>query len=176
MKKLQGKIYFDMDGVLADFGMRARYITKTTGFTTKSDGFWEIVNNSADSFYSKLPPINDIFDLVYKLKNEGFNLNILSKVPYSCKNKAMIGKTIWLNEWYKDVFYDVIFIPTQNEKHFYCKSQDILIDDDIINIDKWRDSGGIGIVYTKGNAQKLTKDLNEIFKSNLTANYFYPEV
>lgn len=143
------KIYFDMDGVLVDFKQGADELAKELNCKIKSDEFWNAVKYSNEKFYANLKPINDILNLVHILHKQNYDLNVISKVPYSCKTEAMMGKTIWLHKWCKGIFKNVIFVPTENSKALYCKDKDILIDDNKNNIEEWNNNDGIGILYNK---------------------------
>ena len=167
------RIYIDMDGVLTDFDAAATILEKTTGFVRTMGGFWDIVGDIADIFYSRLKPIDEIKDLIYMLKRYNYNLNVISKVPYNCKNAAMIGKTQWLDKWYRqNVFNDVIFVPTYNSKSFYCKDHDILIDDDERNIRDWGEQRGHGLIYRRGDIKDLENRLMYIIDGNQPICYY----
>ena len=149
------RIYFDMDGVLADF---ARGIREFAGFNPAVQGesnekpddlVWDAVR-STDHFYDRLEPIPGSFELFRELfEKYGEDCQILSAVPKPKRNIPEAGddKRKWVARLLSpDVKVNIVL---RKEKQGYCTGQDsILIDDYDKNIKEWIKMGGSGILFT----------------------------
>jgi hypothetical protein len=151
------KIYFDMDGVLADF---ERGVKEICGVIPPSqnakhhkpgedDEMWERIKETKH-FYDYLelmPRAKEMFDAVYD--KFGDRCEILTGIPKPKRGIANAGedKTIWVRRLLsKDI---VINIVQREEKPQYCKGKGcILIDDMQRNIRDWIAEGGTGIIHT----------------------------
>ena len=151
------KIYFDMDGVLADF---ERGVKEICGVTPPSqnakhhkpgedDEMWERIKETKH-FYDYLelmPGAKEMFDAVYD--KFGDRCEILTGIPKPKRGIENAGedKTIWVRRLLsKDI---VINIVQREEKPQYCKGKGcILIDDMRRNIRDWIAEGGTGIIHT----------------------------
>lgn len=114
-------IYFDMDGVLADFvGYRTTWLKDNPG---KSEDDFE----TADNIFDNMPPVVGAIDAVYTLAKH-FDIYICSTVPW--KNTAgASGKMIWIKnnfgEGRENPFYKKVILT--HNKHLNIG--DYLIDD-----------------------------------------------
>ena len=148
------KIYFDMDGVLADFD---RGVVELCGIDTSAqgDGFdprlddlmWEKIKG-VDHFYDKLelmPGSKEMFDAVYQ--KYGNKCEILTGIPKPKRGILTSGedKTKWVHRLLaKDSVVNIVF---REQKPEYCTGRDcVLIDDLEGNIRDWENIGGTGIV------------------------------
>lgn len=148
------KIYFDLDGVLADLrrgvrdlcGMDPFHGTKKTA--TGDDVMWEAIKNVAH-FYDRLEPMPGALALFNTLYGRyGDACEILSGIPKTHRGVLTAGedKASWahrlLNE---NMVVNTVF---RGEKKDYAKGPGhILIDDWRKNIREWEACGGTGILY-----------------------------
>lgn len=133
-------IYFDMDGVLVDFYKSASKIVAPT----KSQ-FWKQVKKIGVDFWLNMDEIPETRSLVQEYIDEGEEVSVLSKLPYTDTGSAFLGKSLWLEKHYPGVFHTVIL--TKGFKGKFCKPGDVLYDDHEENIDDWIKNGGIGNLY-----------------------------
>ena len=158
------KIYFDLDGVLADFD---RGVDEIAGFNREGanansnvndDDMW-IAIAKVPNFYDKLelmPGAKTLFDTLYKMY--GKRVEILTGIPKPKRNipTAAQDKVNWVHRMLSpDVKVNTVY---REEKKNFCTGVDcILIDDLQKNIDEWEAIGGTGILYTsaKNTLEKL---------------------
>ncbi len=159
------KIYFDMDGVLADFSNGIRKlcgiepppqpedVPEEEKEATKiaNDKMWEKVR-VVDHFYDKLelmPGAKEMFDAVYKKYGE--KCQILTGIPK--KERGIVTAKEDKEKWVarvlsKDVNVNVVY--TENKPTFITNKNNtkgyILIDDLENNIKKWKEIGGSGFM------------------------------
>ena len=148
------KIYFDMDGVLADFD---RGVEELAGFehlnqadtTEEQDNAMWAAIAKVERFYDKLelmPGAKEMFDTIYN--QYGDKCEILTGIPKPKRGIASAGedKISWVRRLLsKDIKINIVF---KEEKPQYCTGEDcILIDDLKGNIDAWRKMGGTGILH-----------------------------
>ncbi len=149
------KIYFDMDGVLADF---ERGVKEICGITPPSqnggehepgydDEMWDAIKKTPH-FYDYLelmPGAKDMFDAVYS--KYGNKCEILTGIPKPRRGivNAAEDKKTWVKRLLsEDIIVNVVF---REEKPQFCHGKGcILIDDMEKNIREWTDMGGTGIV------------------------------
>ncbi len=149
------KIYFDMDGVLADFdgGVSALCGIKAPGQGKNipkaiQDSLWEHVKK-IDHFYDKLDPMPGALDLFFTVYEKyGDRVEILSGIPKPRREivTAAEDKVSWAHRLLSpDLKVNTVF---REEKKLYCTgASDILIDDYDSNIEEWEKYGGTGILY-----------------------------
>lgn len=111
------RLYFDMDGVLVDFG---------SGLAQQSEKTLQAYAGKEDEIpglFGSMLPIPGAIEAVHRL-NEYYDCYILSTAPW--KNpSAWSDKVLWVTKYLDDVFHKRIVIT--HCKHL-CKG-DILIDD-----------------------------------------------
>lgn len=111
------RLYFDMDGVLVDFG---------SGLAQQSEDTLQAYAGKEDEIpglFGSMLPIPGAIEAVHRL-NEYYDCYILSTAPW--KNpSAWSDKVLWVTKYLDDVFHKRIVIT--HCKHL-CKG-DILIDD-----------------------------------------------
>ncbi len=148
------KIYFDMDGVLADFerGVKELCHMDPPNQNDKDknpkadDEMWTRIKE-VDHFYDKLelmPDAKEMFDLVYNKYQD--RCEILTGIPK--KNRGIETSGEDKKKWIKRLLSEdiVVNIVYREEKPQYCSGPDcILIDDMAKNIKEWEADGGTGI-------------------------------
>lgn len=106
-------IYFDMDGVLADYEASA---------TNK-----EAPEKEDDGFFTQLKPINGAID-AFKTLSEHFDCYILTTAPWSSP-KAMSEKRIWVENHLGELAFKRLMTSHRKDLHI----GDYLIDDRTVN-------------------------------------------
>ena len=154
IKKIK-KIYFDMDGVLADFDGG---VTKLCGLRPVKQGehrskeeddlMWEKIRE-VDHFYDKLEPMPGAVELFLELYEKyGDKCEILTGIPKPKREILTAGedKISWAHRiLMPELKVNIVY---REEKKNYCTGEDcILIDDLKSNIEDWKNHGGTGILY-----------------------------
>lgn len=153
------KIYFDMDGVLADFdrgvielcGMKP--LDQANRTPEEDNALWEKIRE-VGHFYDKLemmPGAKELFDAVYG--KYGNRCEILTGIPKPKRGIVTAGedKKNWAYRLLsQDVVINIVF---REQKPEYCSGKDcFLIDDLKKNILSWEEIGGSGILHTDAEA------------------------
>ena len=161
------KIYFDMDGVLADFdrGVREMCGMETLDQGTRSpaqdDLMWEAIRK-IDHFYDKLelmPGAKEMFDAVFGAY--GDRCEILTGIPK--EKRGIITAAEDKINWMKRILSDQIKVNIcyRAEKILKCTGPGtILIDDLKKNIDEWQAAGGTGILHRS--TEETMKELKKL--------------
>lgn len=153
-------IYFDMDGVLADFKKGvdqtgAEYAPLGTINKAADDAMWDAIR-ATPHFYLSLPEIPSGVRLFKSLQAAGENPEILTAIPKPVHeiHDAEPDKIAWVGRHLgKNVKTHICF---RAEKQNYCKkSDDILIDDQAKNITEWESAGGTGILFQADTPVKI---------------------
>ena len=157
------KIYFDMDGVLADFnrgvedilGLKA--IDQSNKTEAQDDEMFATMREH-EHFYDELeimPGAKEMFDAVYNKYQD--KCEILSGIPKPRRGIVNAGfdKEKWMHRLFaENVVVNIVF---REEKKNYCTGPDcVLIDDLDINIEEWNALGGTGILH-KDSASTMEK-------------------
>jgi 5'(3')-deoxyribonucleotidase len=162
MSELQvEKVYFDMDGVLADF---ERGVKEILGLNPPDqnakhhkpgddDEMWEAIKK-VTHFYDYLelmPGAKEMFDAVYE--RYGDRCEILTGIPKPKRGvvNAADDKKKWVRRLLSEnVKVNIVY---REEKPKYCTGKGcILIDDMQRNIRDWNEMGGTGIVNVSAEA------------------------
>lgn len=154
------KIYFDMDGVLADFAKGVREICgiepppqpqdlseeERAAKKVADDQMWELIRQAGNFYYQLelMPGAKEMFDALYE--KYGDKVEILTGVPKEKRRIDSAGKDKedWVREKLsKDVKINIVH---REEKIQKCYNKGcILIDDMALNITEWENAGGTGI-------------------------------
>ena len=158
------KVFFDMDGVLADFDRGIREFcgrepnVQGVSGPAADDEMWDAVSR-VDHFYYRLKPkagAEELFRRVYEAL--GQDCEILSGIPKPHHNVPTAGgdKIRWMHEYFSpDVKVNIVY---REQKPDYCRGKDcILIDDYVQNIREWEAGGGTGILFT--DAETVLREL-----------------
>ena len=149
------KIYFDMDGVLADFN---RGVAELCGIApplkqdedpVEDEIMWAHVKE-VPHFYVKLelmPGAKEMFDLLYK--KYGDKCEILTGIPNERRGLKNVAED--KIKWMRRLLSEDIVINTvrKTDKKDYVKGGGyILIDDLEPTVETWNALGGTGILHT----------------------------
>ncbi len=149
------KIYFDMDGVLADFdgGIKKlchrEPLDQMTATPEENIKLWDAVRQ-VDHFYDRLEilPGSDVL-LRMILAKYGGCCEILTGIPKPNKRIEHAGedKQKWMTRNFgSDIKVNIVLREQKIER---CKGVGcVLIDDYQKNIEAWVDHGGTGILFT----------------------------
>ena len=161
------KIFFDMDGVLADFNRGVIELCHMQPQDQENEdeeytnSLWSAVRD-VDHFYDRLemmPGAKKLFDNAMKISNG--NCEILTGIPKPKRGIITAGedKIKWVRRLLSpDIKVNIVY---KEEKKNFCTGRDcILIDDLAANISAWNTAGGTGILYS--NAEQVMKELSEI--------------
>lgn len=140
------KLYYDMDGVLADFDSAAERVLgmdpRKFEFTYGSKEFWKRLDAEVDFFFNFRPMPGA---LTLWAATEYLKPGIITALPRIGDHLVEGQKREWIEEWLgEDV--EVITCLTK-EKPNFCMPGDILIDDRAINKQAWEDKGGAFILH-----------------------------
>ena len=148
------KIFFDMDGVLADFDSGVEtfcgIMNHSQAESTKEEEntLWDAIRK-VEHFYYKLdvlPGACDMFKEIYD--TYGDHCEILTGIPKPERGMpdAAEDKVRWVRKYLSDTMK--VNTVRKKEKKNYCTGEDcVLIDDLEENIIAWKKSGGTGILF-----------------------------
>lgn len=155
------KIYFDLDGVMADFDRGVYELCGMDAFShedDKSDDIMWLRIKEVGHFYDKLelmPGAKELFDDLYA--KYGDKCEILSGIPKPRRGITTAGedKISWVRRMLsKNVKVNIVY---KEDKPDYCTGEDcILIDDLPVNIRAWEDMGGTGIINSGADDTRQT--------------------
>ena len=175
-EQMEGKpiVYLDMDGVLADFfgGVEKMYGVdhwkQLTSDKTK-DLKKEVIDRiTGTDFFATLPKFGSadaLIDMVQKFTGGKFSINT-SPLRGDNENSGKYKK-VWISNNIEKP--DEIVVTGRKETYAKDKASgtpNILIDDRPINIQRWQDAGGYGILYqaNRDSLDKVKKGLEDYAK------------
>lgn len=147
-------VYFDMDGVLADwvdgFNRKFSGVISYDDFNKLSSAERDVYRLEIDSdpdFYRSLKPNRSIVDLINFLLIVGYDVQILTSVGDSHSDLIAEQKMQWVRKHVNDSI-KVNIVTSSKDKSLYAKSgDDILIDDREKALRPFADAGGVAIHY-----------------------------
>ncbi len=153
-------IYFDMDGVLADFragaeAAGAAYVGPETSDKKADDAMWDVIR-STPHFYAGLPEIPAGVRLFRALQDAGEAPEVLTAIPKPCHGITDAGpdKILW-NESHLGPGVKT-HICMREEKAGYCKGpSDYLFDDQDRNLAEWAAAGGTAVKFTENGPEHM---------------------
>jgi hypothetical protein len=136
-------IYFDMDGVLADFnGGYEKLFGKQPSDSAKDDpNVGKLVGSDFFSTLDKLPYADELINAAVKLFG---GYSICSSPLRDDHKNSELNKRYWITKHLNPQPDNIVIT---GKKDSYAKGKNVLIDDKPKNIIPWRDRGGIGILY-----------------------------
>jgi 5'(3')-deoxyribonucleotidase len=144
-------IYFDLDGVLANFEGYIKehnifYVPHETRDKAADAHMWEEIKK-VDRFYFQLEPMPGSLELFRRL-NEKYHCEILSAIPKP--HWGLVGTEEDKREWVakylgEDVKVNIVY--REQKKDFAKGPQSVLVDDYEKNIRAWEEFGGTGILF-----------------------------
>ena len=176
-EQMDGKptVYLDMDGVLADFfgGVEKMYGVEhwkqLTNDKTK-DLKKEVIDRiTGTDFFATLPKFqsaDQLIDIVQKFTGGKFSINT-SPLRGDNENSGKYKK-VWISNNIEQP--DEIIVTGRKETYAKDKgtgTPNILIDDRPVNIQRWQDAGGYGILYqaNRDSLDKVKKGLEDYGKA-----------
>ena len=169
-------VYIDMDGVMADFfgGVEKLYGVdhwKELNSDKTKDLKQEVINRiSGTDFFATLPEFSTTDQLITMVKKfTGGTFSILTSPLRGDHENSGKYKKLWISQHIENPAQTII----TGRKESYAKNKasgtpNILIDDRPVNIDRWQNAGGYGILY-QANRDSLTKvqeGLNSYYKGD----------
>jgi 5'(3')-deoxyribonucleotidase len=147
---VDNRLYYDMDGVLADFDKGARAAlgvanTYKFEFVYGTNAFWRGLD-SDPNFFGNLDMMRDACELLWHTRH--LNRAVLTALPKDPVRAPIIDaqKREWVRRF---IGAEVPVICCETlDKPKYCKPGDVLIDDRAVNRDNWERAGGLFVVHT----------------------------
>ena len=140
-------IYFDLDGVLADFDSRAEEILGTDNiykfeFVYGPEAFWKGINSNAHFFLGlrRMPGSDRLLQATWHYPRA-----ILTALPKTNGDTVDRQKREWVREHFGKGMK--VITCTTKDKPNYCLPGDILIDDRAVNKAAWEKAGGKYIIH-----------------------------
>lgn len=145
-------IYFDMDGVLADF--------ETMYIDTFNDAEFKFVGKNWDKltrskFFERLSPIKEGIDLLnFCIELDNINVEILSTTSTLNAENVIMRKSNWLTN--NSISIKSNFVAKNHEKGlFFANKNSLLIDDRDICIDPFIKHNGNAIKFKHDNITEI---------------------
>lgn len=146
-------VYLDMDGVIADFfgGVEKLYgvshwkqLTSDKSKDLRQDVIERITGTNFFETLPKFPSADPLIAMIKKFTSGKFSI-LTSPLRGDHDNSAK-WKKVWINQNIEQP--DETIVSGRKEKYATTKgTANILVDDRPINIQKWQDKGGYGILY-----------------------------
>jgi hypothetical protein len=138
------QVWSDLDGVIANFDARVleMFGKSPKGFANNEE-LWSTINAVSD-FWQGIQMLPNAMRLWAVLAP--FNPIIITGCPKDNFDAAAANKKAWVKNNLGDNI-KVITCLSRDKQNFMTGQGDILIDDFMSNIKRWRKAGGYGILY-----------------------------
>ena len=167
-------VYLDMDGVIADFfgGVEKLYgvshwkqLTSDKSKDLRQDVIDRITGTNFFETLPKFPSADPLIAMIKKFT--GGKFSILTSPLRGDHDNSAKWKKVWINQNIEQP--DETIVSGRKEKYATSKgTANILVDDRPINIQKWQDKGGYGILYqaNKDTLNKIEQGLKNYGEKN----------
>ena len=160
-------VYFDMDGVLADFPSQFMKLFNIRPEEVSDDELWKMIRKEK-GFWVSMPIITGTKKLLHYVRSRGYNVEILSAVPEKNKDpKAERDKRDWINRNFKQ-YFDKVNIVRRKDKQRFAKKNALLIDDLEKNTKEFMNAGGLAVTFK--NSSQALRDFKK-FENILNRQY-----
>lgn len=145
------KIYFDMDGVLADWvaGFESTFPVSYEYFNSlpkeRYDRYKDLIKKTPKFFYN-LPPINYTVSVLKELVANGYDVEILTSAGTDRTKHVVAEKKAWLKKHGINVPFN--YTTKSADKAKYATKDSVLIDDRDKSIGPFKQAGG-GVIHFK---------------------------
>lgn len=151
------RILVDLDDVLADFtggvekihGLRPGHLKRKREWDLPKfmgmfpSEFWEPILDAGEDWWAQLEPLDHVEELIDNVDNlSDTNWFVVSDASYALASYA--GKVRWANHFFGDPFDQLVLT---RHKEILANPTTILIDDKPENVLKFREAGGIGLLF-----------------------------
>lgn len=164
-------IYLDMDGVIADFFKSFAMKNGVDHWKSIKEKEKALVELHNTDFFYKILPFGAWGETTEKIVRKVKDLAVIHDTDWGICSSPLRGdknnSAYWKRRWLEDKGY----MPTvencifTSNKHKYAINKltgkpNILVDDKIDNIKRWRAAGGIGVLF-----QTDQDDINDLFET-----------
>lgn len=151
-------VFVDLDGVLVDFegGYEVSFGHKHNSVSEWM--MWKNITSKEDHWETmpKMPNFDELWDHIKQ-----FNPTVLTGCPRSGYKAAAEGKVKWCKEHLGESTPVITCYSRHKPKHM-INPGDVLIDDMERNCERWREAGGIAILYDGTNTSEVIAKLAEL--------------
>jgi 5'(3')-deoxyribonucleotidase len=163
------RVYLDMDGVLADFFGEWSRISGVNHYKDINDVEAKLqLVREHPTFWVDLPLLPHARALIKTVVENFGEYRICSK-PLEGDARSKPGKIDWIKKHLSDMPPAEIIMT--GDKSQFAKADDlpcVLVDDYGVNINAWRNAGGIGLKYDDQNFKDVAKILVKLAKSGVS--------
>ena len=136
-------LFLDCDGVFSDFDKNVINLFGKHPRELTTEKLWELVNNESD-FWPSIQKMEDADRLWEFMKP--FNPTVITGCPKDNFEQAAAHKRVWIKKHFGQDVEIITCLSKDKQTHMKAKN-DILVDDFMSNIKRWRKAGGIGVLH-----------------------------